>query len=138
MLFWSRNVGKKVKNIRYTYARLAYFFIAFGVFVGLAFYSYSLWIEQTMEIWEIISVGTMFILIAVGIMSFVYFMRKLLVEEGSIEEMKIEERNQEKRMKLRVYYITPKRRKIILFIRVLMSLESSALFVASFLILNLL
>ena len=138
MLFRARKVGRKVKNIRYTYARLTYYFIAFGVFVGIAFYGYSLWVEQTLEMWEIISVGTMFFLIAVGIMSFVYFMGKLLVEEGSIEEMKLEERNQEKRMKLRMYYVTPKQRKIILFIRVLISLESIALFVASFLILNLL
>ncbi len=135
---WSRRVGRKVRNIKYTYAILIRVFISFGIFVFIGFYAYFTWVEQTIATWGIITTATMFLIIAGGMMSYVYFFFKLFVEEGSIEEKKLDERNLEKKFKLKMFYVTPKQQKTVFFIRFLMFLESIALMVASVLIFTLL
>jgi len=37
---WSRRVGRKIRNIKYTYTMLTNVLISFGIFVGLGFYVY--------------------------------------------------------------------------------------------------
>lgn len=135
---WFRNLGGKVKNIKQTYTALAYIFVVFGAPIILSFHFYFRWVEEPVEAWGLITLAVMFLIIAVMMMSVAFFFGNRLVEEGSIEEKKLDERNLEKRIKLKMFYVTPKQRKVISFIRFLLSLESIAVIVASILILTLL
>lgn len=135
---WAKQVGSEVRDIKYSYFTLTYLFVFTAMFSALAYYFYFLQKDTNTEIWEIIILAILYFLFGIFFGYMVYRRGKNCVEEGSVEAEELLRKRETRRLKLKIFYVTQKQRRILYIFEFMLYLVVLSYIVGAILILTLL